>query len=257
MSFASPVSSVRNWVKVKLRLWPIRKKLLFGPARFVRIHQGALNLSSIAKACPDAATLVEIGANSGEDTLRMLNHFSSAQIYCFEPDHRAIQRWRSTVGSSRASLSEQAVGGYDGSTQFFASFGTPAENYNGELSRDWDLSGSIRRPTEHLEKHPWIGFRNPQIVTMVTLDTFFEQKGLFDSPSTIVSLIWMDVQGAEGDVILGAPKTLERTKFLYTEYSNDELYDGQPSLNKLCKLLPDFSIQRLWKNDVLFQNKKA
>ena len=32
--------------------------------------------------------IVEIGAHNGEDTLLFANHYSSAKLFCFEPDPR-------------------------------------------------------------------------------------------------------------------------------------------------------------------------
>ena len=65
----------------------------------------------------------------------------------------------------------------------------------------------------------------------------------------------MDVQGAEGDVLLGGPDTLSRTKFVYAEYSSVELYSGQANLKTLCSLLPGFRIRKIWADDVLFERK--
>ena len=66
----------------------------------------------------------------------------------------------------------------------------------------------------------------------------------------------MDVQGAEGDVIKGASKTLQKTRFLYTEYNNNELYEGQPFLKSLLALLQSFKVVTRYPEDVLLKNMK-
>ena len=66
----------------------------------------------------------------------------------------------------------------------------------------------------------------------------------------------MDVQGAEGDVIAGAPKILQETRFLYTEYSNTETYEGQLSLRRLLARLPSFVVLARYRADVLLKNSK-
>jgi hypothetical protein len=72
-----------------------------------------------------------------------------------------------------------------------------------------------------------------------------------------VTLIWADVQGAEGQLIEGGKRTLSQTRYLYTEYSNHELYSDQLSLKKLLAILPGFKIMKIWTNDVLLVNTKA
>lgn len=62
------------------------------------------------------------------------------------------------------------------------------------------------------------------------------------------------MQGAEGDLIAGGSETLARTRYFYTEYSNDEMYEGQPSLAQLVDMLPNFCIFRRYQWDVLFEN---
>ena len=43
----------------------------------------------------------------------------------------------------------------------------------------------------------------------------------------------MDVQGAERDVLQGSNTMLSNIGYIYTEYSNEELYEGQLDLRGL------------------------
>jgi FkbM family methyltransferase len=125
----------------------------------------------------------------------------------------------------------------------------------GDSDEGWDFSGSIRRPKNHLREHPWVKFDKIIAVRTCRLDDWCAETGIEE-----VDFIWMDVQGAEGDVIKGATRTLEKTRFLYTEYSNNELYAGQPSLKVLLAILPSFKIVakygRPGDGDVLLRNAK-
>lgn len=69
-----------------------------------------------------------------------------------------------------------------------------------------------------------------------------------------IDLIWADTQGAEDDLIAGGVEALAATRFFYTEYSNDEWYEGQPNLEKIADLLPNFNIVHRFSMDVLLKN---
>jgi hypothetical protein len=88
------------------------------------------------------------------------------------------------------------------------------------------------------------------MVPISTLDLWAENNNISN-----VDFIWADVQGAEEDMIKGATKTLSKTKFLYTEYSNQEQYEGQINLSKICDLLSDFKLIKRFEGDALFMNK--
>ena len=67
-------------------------------------------------------------------------------------------------------------------------------------------------------------------------------------------MIWADVQGAEENLIKGGLKTLSHTKYFYTEYEDDELYEGQITLDQIKNLLPNFKAIGYFGNNVLFKN---
>src|SRR5438876_436268 len=49
----------------------------------------------LAKSNP---TILEIGCNDGGDTLAFLRLMPQAKLYCFEPDPRAIRRFKTNLG---------------------------------------------------------------------------------------------------------------------------------------------------------------
>lgn len=191
---------------------------------------------------------IEVGANDGSDTRRLLDAFPAMTIECFEPDARAIALWRRAVRDDRAKLHECAIGAIDGLTSFFMSSGAP-QGREHEFPEGWHLSGSIRRPTGHLDAHPWCEFPTEAEVTVRSLDSWSKELRI-----RAVDFIWADVQGAERDLIEGGLNTLRRTRFLYTEYSEDELYEGQRGLKELLEMLPGWSIHTQFSGDVLLQN---
>lgn len=194
--------------------------------------------------CPDP-TILEIGANDGSNSDTFLKLFPQAKLYCFEPDSRAIADWKSQMGGTSARLIESAIGRREGTAQFHVSSGRQSP---GDL-KEWHKSGSIHEPTGHIERHPWVHFSETAPVPITTLDGW-TQKNAIEK----IDFIWADVQGAEGDLIEGGLKTLARTRYFYTEYSNQELYSSQWSLKQIEERLSNFKLLARYPNDALFVN---
>jgi 2-O-methyltransferase len=188
--------------------------------------------------------ILEIGANDGGHSRCFLDTFPKCRLFCFEPDSRAIRQWKKNVQDPRATLVESAVGAVDGTVTFHVSAGSE------DKREDWDKSGSIRAPKTHLTRWPWVTFPTTVEVACTRLDTWLESVAL-----DRIDFIWADVQGAEGDLVAGAPRALEMTRYFYTEYSNEEWYEGQIDLRSLTERLPGFEIVMLFPSDVLFRRR--
>jgi len=193
-------------------------------------------------------TILEIGCNDGSHTLWFFEIFKNPKVYCFEPEPRAIQRFKEKVGNHpNVQLFEIALSDRRGETVFHQSGGSHKQR------TDWDLSGSIRKPKDHLHAYPWVTFDQTITVKTDTLDAWCNEHGIEH-----IDFIWMDVQGAEVDVFRGGKETLKNTRVIYTEYSNQELYEGQLSLKLLMKkYLQKFKILIRYRSDVLLTQKKA
>jgi len=189
--------------------------------------------------------ILEIGANDGQHSRWFADLFPQGRIHCFEPDPRATARWRAMIGHRpNVTLHELAIADRDGTATFHQSDGAGGRHY--------DASGSIRCPKNHLLVNPDITFaQNLQIPTQ-RLDSWCEREHVEE-----VDFIWMDVQGAELDVIRGGRRTLARTRTIYTEYNALELYEGQVGLAGILKELGHFSIFRLYPEDVLLRNQRC
>jgi len=197
-------------------------------------------------------TILEIGCNDGTHTLWFLEIFENPKVYCFEPDPRAIARFKTKVGHrSNVNLFEIALSDHNGEVTFYQSGGQLNEEKAKAMPKGWDLSGSIRQPKEHLTIYPWVTFDQEITVATSTLDTWCDKHGIL-----AIDFIWMDVQGAEIDVFRGGINALTKARFIYTEYSDNELYKGQFNLRQLMKYLKNFNVLIRCPRDVLFGNKQ-
>jgi len=192
-------------------------------------------------------TIIEIGCHDGTHTQWFLEIFDSPQIFCFEPDPRAAIRFKQKIGNiPEVNFYQHAISNQNGTTTFYMSSGQESEI----MPEGWDCSGSIRKPKNHLKVHPWCKFEKNIVIETKTLDTWCREQGI-----DRIDFIWMDVQGAEIDVIRGARNALKKTRYLYTEYSNKELYEGQLSLKQVLKELVEFDVVVRYPDDILLKNK--
>jgi 2-O-methyltransferase len=198
----------------------------------------------------DNPVIFEIGANDGGDTYGFLNTFPNCKMYCFEPDKRAIEKFKARIKNPNCTLYECGIGNIDGELDFHESSGNPggAHTHFG----DWDKSGSIKKPKNHLIQHEWCKFNKVSKIQITKLDTFTESNNI-----GLIDFIWADVQGAEDDMILGGLKTLnDNVKYLFTEVDTDEAYEGAITLDRILELLPNFEVVKRFEYDVLLINKK-
>jgi FkbM family methyltransferase len=198
----------------------------------------------------DAPVIIECGANDGEDTLAFLERWPNGVVHCFDPEPRAAVLWREKVTSQRAHLYQVALAAQDGEATFHRSDGEfpgDPDQYPGP----WNQSGSLRQPTGHLEEWPWVKFEEEITVRTRSLDSWARELGIGE-----VDLVWADVQGAEEDLVLGGLETLSRSRYLYTEVSDSEYYEGQIDLAGLLRLLPAWRVVARYPGDVLLRNTR-
>ena len=224
--------------------------------RFPRDMQAADMVERIGRPDP---LIIECGCHDGRDTEKFLTAFPACSIFCFEPDPRPLDRFdppgfRRRIGNDeRVTLIEVAVSDKPGTTTLYRSSGDPPGKC-WEGVTDWDHSNSIKKPTGHLEMSPWCTFPEGHRLEVQTakLDRYF---GIV--PSCGIDLIWADVQGAEAALIRGATDTLSGTRWLYTEFYDTPMYEGQPNLETITAMLPDWELVAIYGGyNALFRNMK-
>lgn len=200
-----------------------------------------------------SSIIFEIGAHMGFDSEIIYELTHSDNFYIFEPDPRNISILKERKIDNIATLVEMAIS--DVSTDqgiFFLSEGEmPQKTGNSYYdTNDWSASSSIRKPKLHDQIFPWCKITNNINVPYITLDDFCEKNQIKH-----INFIWMDVQGCEDLVFNGGQRILQTTEYIYTEYSNQELYEGQKTLEEIIKLLPgNWMIRADYSGNVLLEN---
>jgi FkbM family methyltransferase len=93
-----------------------------------------------------------------------------------------------------------------------------------------DGSSSLLKPKKHLEDHPDVFFEKKELVTCKTLDSWAYENGI-----SKVDMLWLDMQGAEQQMLAASNKILSTVSIIHTEVSKHESYEGAslyPSLKK-------------------------
>lgn len=194
--------------------------------------------------------ILEIGANNGTDTNDFLKTFSAGRFFCFEPDPRALAQWMESVKDPRAQIFNIAISDQIGTIDFHQSSGWPDDWGKPSPDAEWNMSGSIKKPKNHIPIHPWCKFKDIIKVNTITLDEWCRNMGVNE-----IDFIWCDVQGAESEVITGGRNTFDKKlRYLYTEYCDNEQYEGQPNKEQLLKLLPGYSVIKDFGEDILLKN---
>jgi FkbM family methyltransferase len=197
-------------------------------------QSAVLNALSFGSPYP---VIVDLGAYQAEEYYWLYPALAPSRYIAVEADPRNAAHIRNKRLPG-LQLIECAIADHDGFTWFH------------QCGNDVDMainSGSIRRPTGHLQHFPWCTFMRSIEIPCVTLDSLF--------PRMDIDLIWCDVQGAERDVIAGGLETLKRTRFLFLESELVEFYEGQALRPELLSMLPDWEVIQECECNLFLRNR--
>lgn len=186
-------------------------------------------------------TIVELGAHCGEDEGWISLACPEQPHYVMvEADVRNAQVIIDRVLAPHRRLIVGAIAATNGLIEFHVS-----DNAIGQGRG----SGSIRKPTGHLEHIKWCTFPFKTLVPCYTLDEIFRREWL-----TKIDLLWVDIQGAERDMITGGQIALSRSRFLFMEAEEIEMYEGQALKPELMAMLPGWTLMQDFGCNILLRN---
>ncbi len=143
----------------------------------------------IKKVCDRNSNCIDIGAHTGDMLNLMLYYSPDGTHYAFEPVPFLYEvLWRKYQYFENCKILDVALADYSGTSTFNYVMSNPS--YSGLLKRKYD-----KKEEEEVTL----------MVKVETLDSIIPQ----DHPITLIKI---DVEGAEYQVLLGAAKTIERTK---------------------------------------------
>jgi FkbM family methyltransferase len=168
--------------------------------------------------------IVIVGANEASEIWRLRRSCPSSRFLCFEPS----PAWYKELVNNFRDLDfvetrELALSDSVGTATFYE---LPLVGNGSLLSPNRDRWSAFCK----IEKNDIRSFQ----VQVSTLDK--ETTGL-----NKIDLLWVDVQGAEGNVLQGGPNTLDRASAVFLEIALvDSPYEGALLFPELNRLLHDF-----------------
>ena len=166
--------------------------------------------------------IVEIGAHYGEDSLRLVETFNGVQLYCFEPDPRNIVAFKKYINDARIQLFEIALSDTTGVAEFYQSY----QEYNEtDLPTKYDwidqevyLKESLNNSgSSSLKKGYKFVLNDSILVKTQRFDEWSEENGIQE-----VDFAWIDVQGAEKEVLDGMGDAIRKIKLIWIEYGETQ-----------------------------------
>lgn len=125
--------------------------------------------------------------------------------------------------------------------------------YTFHVASNGGMSSSILPPAQHLVVNDYVSFPSTVELTSTTVDqvaSFLRANGHAPVVDHL-DLLFMDCQGAEYRILLGAGGMLRQVKYIYTEVMRNELYSGQVPFLNYCMHLDAMGFTL---NDVYFDH---
>ncbi len=185
------------------------------------IFKPHLALEYIAPAMPINPIIVEAGAFTGSDTIRMAEMFPHGFIHAFEPVPELFEKLiHRTKDYTNIRCYPYGLSNQTGFAPFYIS---EKPDRPGIACQ----AGSLLEPKERL-KYSSIIFPRTIQVPVTTLDEWSIQHNI-----SHVDLLWLDMQGNELAVLQSSRSILPTVRAIYTEVPFIESYKEIPSMSDI------------------------
>ena len=174
------------------------------------------------------ASIIDVGANTGQFAVTARFLYPDAEIIAFEPNEGAFQELKRHLGRMRGvELRRMALGDTVGTLEF-------------RLNADNRSSSILPIGKAHLDAFPDAREVGVERVPVSTLDQELETLQLAEP-----CLLKLDVQGYESSVLEGARKTLKRVQFVVLETSFSPLYEGERPFTEMLVMMSEMGFEFL------------
>jgi FkbM family methyltransferase len=213
-------------------------------ARFRKLNTGFIEEFQRLKRDFNLApqTILDVGANIGDFTAAALYLYPSAHIFAFEPLPGLCRKLTNRFSGCPVDIHRVALSDRDGTADF-------------NLTAASTLS-SLLKPTDTLASILSDG-RVATAVTPIQVRTARLDTVLSLAPCSRPTLMKIDVQGTELQVLLGSVEQLRYVDCIKLEVNFEALYSGQNSWPRLCEFLETRGFLRFIQTSTVVSDHKA
>ena len=202
-------------------------------------------LTVFIKQISYAKTLIDVGSNKGQFSLMTRKFFPNIMIHSFEPQIEILNLQKKVLGTNNINY-----------YNYNFALGSEKKELELYITKRKD-SSSVLRPILSSNKNYIINEKKK--ISVKKLDELLDFKSI-EKPS----IIKLDVQGYELEVLKGSENTLDYIDYVIAEISSTEIYENQTQADELIKFLESKSFEikdrcnlsrvenKLFQEDVLF-----
>lgn len=175
-------------------------------------------LNRIHSLIPELGTVVDVGANQGQFAVAVSRFYPRARIYSFEPVPDTFQKLKAfTAHMSQIEVFNFGLGSDTGNIDF----------YQNEHSH---ASSALRISDIQVKELPETAHTHTITVPIKRLD---EVAKSFHFEKQNPTLLKLDVQGFEKEVLNGAQQFIDQVDYLLFEASFVPMYEGEPLFSEM------------------------
>jgi FkbM family methyltransferase len=171
----------------------------------------------------DIKTVIDVGANTGQTVLEVMNYSQQINVHSFEPIQSVFNE---LVKNTKK---------YSNVVCYQHGLGERVESVVINVNEASQSSSILELAETHKRNFDFAVKTHQETIKITTLDAFFEKKR-FDKSV----LLKIDVQGFEKSVLLGAKEALKQVDVIFIESTFQELYKDQVLFGDLFNLLNQF-----------------
>lgn len=194
-------------------------------------------LSNLIKQINKANTLIDVGSNKGQFCLLAKNFFPYIKIFSFEPQLDELTTQKKILGKNKIKYYNLALGNEE-----------KIVNFHVTERKD---SSSILKPNNLIDKNKNYNLSKILKIEFEKLDDILSNKEIVRP-----SILKLDVQGYELEVLKGSSKILDCIDYIITEVSFIKIYDNQVSNSDLTNFLISKNFRLKSKCNLSRYNKK-
>jgi FkbM family methyltransferase len=190
-------------------------------SKFIRLAKGMLG---------DHPIICDIGSRDAQEGIFLMKQLGGKELHVFEPNPSAAQICRQNLAKFTdesddciAIFNEVAIADCVGELQFYPVNAGLSENKDSGFSSLFQINPDYTRTRGRI-------VQDEVVVKAMTLDEYFRDR---EQPD----LLWIDVEGAELQVLRGAAAVLPNVTLLHIEVSFRPMQIGKPLFWEISRYL--------------------